>query len=271
MRRFAIYLVLAVARGRAADSTRIVIDLVHQDVVQKRLEAVPLKTAERRPNLEELFREAGCVSENLVEQPVKSVKEPNVVCTLPGETDAEIVVGGHYDRVDAGRGAIDDWSGVALLPSLYESLKTRPRHHRFVFVGFSAEERGLVGSTAYVKAMNKERRKSVTAMINLECLGLGPPSVWQSRADKKLLDAYMRLATAMGIPLRGVNVERVGDDDSHPFLEAHIPVLTIHSLTSQNFALLHTARDDLKEIHPTDYYTAYRLAANLLAYLDLRE
>ena len=60
----------------------------------------------------------------------------------------------------------------------------------------------------------------------------------------------------------------MGDDDSHPFLSAKIPVLTIHSLTQQTFGILHTGRDQLSAIHPDDYYAAYRLAATYLAFLD---
>jgi hypothetical protein len=63
-------------------------------------------------------------------------------------------------------------------------------------------------------------------------------------------------------------VDRVGDDDSHPFLNAKIPVITIHSITQDTFSILHTPRDNLKAIHQDEYYAAYRLAAALLAYLD---
>jgi Zn-dependent M28 family amino/carboxypeptidase len=43
---------------------------------------------------------------------------------MPGESDSEIIVGGHFDFVDHGQGIVDDWSGVALLPSLYEAEKS---------------------------------------------------------------------------------------------------------------------------------------------------
>jgi Iap family predicted aminopeptidase len=92
--------------------------------------------------------------------------------------------------------------------------------------------------------------------------------VWVSRADKRLLNAYAMVATVLHVELLGMNVERVGDDDSHSFLRFGIPVLTIHSLTRETWHILHHASDNLSAIHPNDYYTAYRLAAAYLAYLD---
>jgi Iap family predicted aminopeptidase len=65
-----------------------------------------------------------------------------------------------------------------------------------------------------------------------------------------------------------MNVDRAGDDDSHSFLNAGVPVLTIHSLTSETLRIIHSQRDKLSEIHADDYYTTYRMAAAYLAYLD---
>jgi hypothetical protein len=67
---------------------------------------------------------------------------------------------------------------------------------------------------------------------------------------------------------RGVNVDGPGDDDSHSFFNARVPVLTIHSLTHETLPILHNKRDTLAAIHADDYYTAYRLVAAYLAYLD---
>jgi hypothetical protein len=63
-------------------------------------------------------------------------------------------------------------------------------------------------------------------------------------------------------------VERIGDDDSHPFLDAKMPVIAIHSITQDTFPILHTPADKQKAIHAEEYYDAYRLSANYLALLD---
>jgi hypothetical protein len=260
---------MALLCGLAAQGADIEITLLKEPVIQERLEMVSRKLPERRATLERLFSGAGC---DVGTQRVGGSKQPNLICKLPGTDPAAgvIVVGGHFDSIEQGMGAIDDWSGAVLLPSLYESLKNIPRRHDFVFVAFAAEERGLVGSREYVNKLSPEQRKSIRAMVNLECLGLASPEVWQSRADPKLLDAYVRVAKALSLPLHGVNVERVGDDDSHSFRSASIPTITIHSLTQETWQLLHSPKDTVAAIHQQEYYTSYKLAATLLAFLDLR-
>jgi aminopeptidase-like protein len=261
-------LVAALACLAQPDPPKVVFDALKPEIVQQRLEAVPRKLADRKATLESLFQEAGCDGDRFAEQPVAHSKAPNLICTLPGDTDSEIVVGGHLDSIEIGMGAVDDWSGAALLPSLYQSLKSRPRRHRFIFVGFAAEEEGLIGSHAFVRKLERDEIRRIHAMINLECLGVGPPEVWVSRADKRLLDAYAVVASVVHVQMRGMNVDRVGDDDSHPFLNAGVPVLTMHSLTSQTLPIIHHSSDQVSAIRPDDYYTAYRMAAAYLAYLD---
>lgn len=251
-----------------SDSIKASFVAVDQAVIQERLERVTRKLVYRKAVLESMFHEVGCDAERLTEQPVPGSRAPNLICTLTGQTNSEIVVGGHFDSIEDGMGAVDDWSGAALLPSLYESLKSAPRRHSFVFAGFAGEERGLAGSREFVRRLAKEDKGRIHAMINLECLGVGPPEVWASRANPRLLDAYLKVAGTLAVQKLGENVDNVGDDDSHPFLDARIPVLTIHSLTSDTLHLIHTRRDNLAAIHPGDYYTAYRLAAAYLAYLD---
>uniref|UniRef100_Q028P3 Peptidase M28 n=1 Tax=Solibacter usitatus (strain Ellin6076) TaxID=234267 RepID=Q028P3_SOLUE len=241
---------------------------LEQPVIQHRLESLSRKIPIRRATLEVLFREAGCDGANLTAQRVPGSKEPNIICTLPGDSPSAIVVGGHYDLVEEGAGAVDDWSGAVLLPSLYETLKRTPRKHTYVFIAFAAEEVGLHGSGEYVKRLSAAEQRAIRAMINLECLGLATPKVWASRADRHLRDAYGRVAQSLGMVAESGNVDQVGDDDSHPFLNAKIPVLTIHSVTARNMGILHTARDQVSAIHPDEYYATYRLATAYLEYLD---
>lgn len=259
-------LVLIASVSAQQDSTSVQVQILKPSVIQQRLESVQRKTADRRTTLEAFFRDAGCA--DVMEQRVSGSKEPNVICTADGQTQDVILVGGHFDADSHGSGAVDDWSGVSLLPSLYQSLHIKSRRHRFIFVGFSAEEQGLLGSINYVKRLSKVDRALVRAMVNLECLGLTPPKVWTHRADKGLLDAYVRVANALNVPLAGVNVDAVGDDDSHPFMAAKIPVITVHSVTQETLSILHSNRDQMQAINLDDYYMAYRLIATYLGYLD---
>jgi hypothetical protein len=108
----------------------------------------------------------------------------------------------------------------------------------------------------------------VRAFVNLECLGLGKTNVWASRATPSLLAKLNAVANSIHEEMRGVNVERVGDDDSHPFLSAHLPVITLHSLTQETLPLLRSPKDTIAMIRIDDYFSSYKLAALYLAYLD---
>lgn len=238
---------------------------VPQSVIEERLKENRRKPAERLAALEKLFETAGCKSEP---QPVKSAKLPNAICTLPGTGDGVILVGAHYDSAGAGEGIVDNWSGAALLPSLYQTLKEKPRSQTFVFIGFTDEEKGLVGSRFYAEKMSEAEKSRTRAMINLDTLGLTFTKLWRSRSDPKLADALERVASAMGLPLQGVNVEQVGSTDSESFAALGIPRITIHSVTPETFGILHSAQDKLSAINPSEYYATYRLLAAYLVYLD---
>ena len=241
------------------------LDLVDPQLVRTRLASGGVGPRQRQAKIEDLFHDVGCpVEEQRVDK-----KSGNVICTLPGQTSSTIIIGGHFDFADEGTGIVDDWSGASLLPSLYQALKSRPRRHTFVFVAFTAEERGLVGSSRYVRNMTPEQKALTRAFVNLECLGLTTVKVWTSRSTPALVARLSEVARMLGIPLQGVNVDRVGDDDTHPFLSAHIPIISIHSVTQETWSILHSPRDRMDAIDFEDYYAAYKLAAYYLAYLDV--
>ncbi len=238
--------------------------LVPEQKIEARLKAGLVRAPDRATAIGAIFEEAGC---HVTSQPADR-KHSNVICTLPGETESVIAVGGHYDFADRGDGIVDDWSGVSLLPSLFETLKQKPRKHSFVFIAFALEENGLIGSKRYVRKLTAVERTRYRAFVNLECLGMGPTNVWVKRSDPGLVIKLAQVAAAFKLPLAGVNVDQVGDDDTHFFRDAGIPVLSLHSVTQQTLKILHSKRDRVEAIDIPKYYEAYRLAAFSLAYLD---
>lgn len=239
-----------------------------REEIKKDLFSFAEKNSKREKQLREMFAAAGCAPAQLKEEQYQRWTPPNVICTLPSSSPSEIVVSAHTDHADLGTGIVDDWSGAALLPALLESLRTAPRRHTFVFAGFSDEEHGLVGSKHYAERLSPKQISGIKAMVNLECLGLGPSEVWADRANPLLLRGLIAIANLKKIDLHGVNVENIGDDDTHPFLQRHVPVITIHSVTADNWTILHSPRDAPAAIHFDDYYDTYRLVAAYLAYLD---
>jgi len=242
--------------------------LVSREFVDERLRRFSDDNSIREATLKAVFSEAGCAGEHLEEQPIKHEKLPNVICTLAGASQSVILVGAHYDHVLRGDGVVDNWSGAALLPSLFESLQEEPRKHTFLFVGFAAEEEGLIGSASYVRQLAPAQIANMKAMINLDSLGLGPTKVWLTHSDKDLATDLNAVANWMKLPLAGVNADQVGDDDSTPFRKLRVPTLMIHSITQETFRVLHSNRDNLSALRADDYYDSYHLIAGYLAYVD---
>jgi Peptidase family M28 len=236
--------------------------------IQENLRLYAEGNAARESQLRKMFEQAGCADADLKEELVQRKDPPNIICTLRGCSDSLIIVGAHTNHADVGNGVVDDWSGTALLPALLGSLRKSPRRHTFVFIGFADEEKGLWGSHYYVQHLSREQVHGIRAMVNLECLGLTPTKVWADRADRQLLSDLILVARNFQLDLQGVNVDGVGDDDTHPFLSRHVPVITIHSVTQQTWQILHSRKDNLSAINFTDYYDTYRLMAAYLAYLD---
>lgn len=96
---------------------------VKPEVIESRLRDCLRKNIERREKLEELFRQAGCDAGQLSEQQVKGTKEPNVICSLPGESESTILIGAHFDNDGSGRGVIDNWSGAVQWKEYYDSYQ----------------------------------------------------------------------------------------------------------------------------------------------------
>ncbi|MBZ5568114.1 MAG: Zn-dependent exopeptidase M28 [Acidobacteriia bacterium] len=241
---------------------------VDRNVIEQRLDHLPKSDAEREAVLKEMFGEVGCGTK-LSEEPVPRLREPNLICVLPGKTDAVIIVSAHFDHIAAGDGAADNWTGASLLPSLYESLSGTSRRYTFTFIGFGGEEKGLVGSKYYVSALSAEEKAKVRAIVNIDTLGLSPTKVWRTYSDPELVNLLIRTSDVMELPLAAVNVEGVGNDDADPFRRAKIPSITIHSVTQETLAILHTHDDTLRAVNLSYYFETYRLVTRYLTFLDM--
>ena len=66
----------------------------------------------------------------------------------------------------------------------------------------------------------------------------------------------------------GVNVERVGTDDTESFRDKKVPAITIHSITQETLPVLHSPRDNLAAINVDYLYDSYRVVGVYLAYID---
>jgi hypothetical protein len=255
-------LVLCLVPRSSAQTVSLEMAPANSAVLWQRLERLPLENADRAADLLSLFKEVGCA--DVVEENVRGAKLPNVGCTLPGLTTQLVIVGAHYDKTKKGRGALDNWSGAAMLVSLYEGLSDSRRNYTFRFVGFADEEKGLVGSKAHARQYRRRDTPKPHAMVNIDTIGSAESSIWLERANEHLAGHLVRLASAMDLPLEIVEFKGIASTDSESFRTHDIPVISLSSIREDTFAALHSADDQLSLIDPEHYPKSYRL---ILAYL----
>ena len=270
-KRFSIILglvLLCALSSSVAENVRY--ETLDHSVIESRLGKYAGNNKQREATLKQMFSDAGCDDQHLSEQAVSDSKQPNVICVLPGSSGKTIIVGAHFDRVPDGDGVVDNWSGASLLPSLYESLKPVPRHHSYIFIGFTDEERGLIGSSFYAHKMTNEQIANTTAMVNMDTLGLAPTEIWGSHANKGLNSAIAYVAKKLNIPISNFDVDQLNAYADSVSFERKIPSITIHSVNLENWRahILHTSKDKYSAMHLDSYYESYRLIAAYIAFLD---
>jgi hypothetical protein len=96
----------------------------------------------------------------------------NIIATKIGTRypDSIVILGGHYDTVN-GPGADDNGSGTSLILEAARILGTKNFEYTIKFIFFSAEEQGLVGSTAYINNVVVPGNYKIRVMINADMIG----------------------------------------------------------------------------------------------------
>jgi hypothetical protein len=189
----------------------------------------------------------------------------NVIGILPGR-DPElrreaVIVGAHYDHLGGGEfgsldpdstgkvhnGADDNASGAAALVYIAKELAATPQARTIVFIAFSGEELGLLGSQYYVKHAIYPLDRT-TAMINLDMVG---------RMRNKRLIVYGTATATEFSPLldslnwyQGFDLRKQGDgygpSDQSSFYAAHLPVLHIFTDLHEDY---HRTTDDWQKLN----------------------
>jgi len=127
----------------------------------------------------------------------EDITSSNIIGVLEGKSrkDEMVIVSAHYDHLGMKKegegdlifnGANDDASGVAAVLTLAEYFKKKGKNERtIVFIAFTAEEMGLIGSTHFGKGIDASK---FVAGINLEMMGkepaTGPKTAWLTGFDR---------------------------------------------------------------------------------------
>lgn len=168
----------------------------------------------------------------------------NVVGFLPGadpnKRDEVIVIGAHYDHLGYGEvgslafepgeihhGADDNASGTAGLLELARllSLQREKLPRSILFIAFSGEEEGLVGSAYYVRNATIPTDK-IVAMINLDMIGRmnGDRLFISGLGSSPQWEEILKSANTDGLTLN-LGQASTGGSDHTSFFMANIPVL----------------------------------------------
>jgi len=211
----------------------------------------------------------------------------NVVAYLPG-TDARlrneiVVIGAHLDHLgrstagaldpeakDAIRnGADDNASGSAAVLELARLISARPLRRTVVFVNFSGEELGLLGSQYFVDH-SPVPVDSIVAMLNFDMVGRmrGDSLIVYGLGTAKEMGALLDSANA---PLR-LSISRMpdgfGPSDHSSFYARNVPVLHFFSNLHEDY---HRATDDADKINAAGEARIISLAERVAREIDRRD
>jgi hypothetical protein len=201
------------------------------------------------------------------ESSVKKVRTEvkNVVGVLEGEgphADETIVIGAHYDHVGLGgegslmpgskavhNGADDNASGTVSLIELARQLALREKKlpRRLVFIAFTGEELGLIGSAHYCKEPLFPLDKTV-AMFNMDMVGRLKDeklTVFGSGTAPNFKGELEALARTHGFDLT-LKPGGFGPSDQSSFYAKKIPVLHFFTGTHGDY---HRPSDDWDKIN----------------------
>lgn len=191
---------------------------------------------------------------------------------LAGEA---VVVGAHYDHLGRGgfgslapgaeeihNGADDNASGVAALLTVARALAAGPWPARtVVFVAFTGEELGLLGSSRYVQAPALPIDSTV-AMLNLDMVGRldGRPLIVYGLGTAEEWNAILADANrGPGLEL-AYEASGFGPSDHTSFYAAEVPVL--HFFTNAH-ADYHRPSDDWEKVDVPGVERVARLVAGV--------
>jgi acetylornithine deacetylase/succinyl-diaminopimelate desuccinylase-like protein len=149
----------------------------------------------------------------------------NVVVTVPGSRTRRIVIGAHLDRVNAGRGAVDNGAACAALIELAAVFKASPLTQATLqIVFFDREENGLVGSRMYFSTPGHRADYA----INLDIFAYGDTIfATGSRPNGLLLRSLHATAETAGLPVREVPPDRYPNSDHKTMMNAQIETLGV--------------------------------------------
>jgi len=205
----------------------------------------------------------------------------NVLAWLPGQTDEYVIIGAHYDHLGRGNfdslapsqvgqihpGADDNASGTAGVLELARLLAPQRGQLKrsILFMNFSGEELGLLGSAEWVKDPTRPLAKAV-AMINMDMIGrikddkvyiggIGTGSTFKGILEQAQKDTPFKIEYSAG---------GYASSDHTSFVAKKIPVLFFFSGLHSDY---HKPSDTWDKINPTSAARLLDMVGSVLVQL----
>ncbi|CAN5636585.1 M28 family metallopeptidase [soil metagenome] len=176
---------------------------------------------------------------------ISTVEAANVAAMLPGSDPAlsgeYVVYTAHYDHLGVSvpdatgdsiySGFSDNAAGVAMLLAIAEALRDVPPARSLVFLFFTGEERGLLGSS-YMAATQPVPLERIAGLINLDAgAPPAPPISWRiAGGDSSIGDSSIGQTAARVAARRGwtTTLSPASPNSDHwPFAQRGVPAIFI--------------------------------------------
>jgi len=188
-----------------------------------------------------------------------SLTGTNVIGYLDHKAANTIVIGAHYDHLGMGsqgslhrgekaihNGADDNASGIAVMLKLAEKLKIENTNNNYLFIAFSGEEMGLLGSNYFTKNPTIPI-ENMNFMLNLDMVGRLRPEKTLAVSGTGTSPIWKQVLHASNTEFKLVLSESgIGPSDHTSFYLQDIPVL--HFFTGQHEDY-HKPSDDAEKLN----------------------
>lgn len=243
------------------------IRLSTEEDIRENLKTVRCKNSERLDAVKSLFQAMGAGEPDISIEKFDSGLQ-NLVVKKKGTTNEIVIIGAHYDKVNDGCGAIDNWTGIVVIANLYRTMKDITTDKTYLFVAFDKEEGGLMGSHAMAKAIPKDKRVNYCSMVNLDSFGFLFTQVLENASSPKMTSLAKDMAKEINVPFASASLQGGADADSSSFKEKDIPAITFHGLSNRWQDYLHSSKDKIENIKPESVFAGYQFVLRYLLKID---
>lgn len=182
----------------------------------------------------------------ILKQEILTTQSANLICDIRNESDDWIICCAHYDSVPNSKGAYDNATGAVCLYEMVCALKDEKLKHNLRFIWCGSEERGLLGSKAYVKNHEQELN-NVKLVVNVDMIGsIMGKRIAVSTADMSLVHFIDYYAKIKGFSME--SAQGVYSSDSTPFADAGVPAVSFARVTSPQTGKIHCRFDILEHL-----------------------